>query len=274
MGFHGVGGHVHGVVHDLQEEFAAAEAIHVQDIDGFFTGLNVGISASGSKQLAATCIEQHHSCDVLVVAGSDRQGVAGHTVGDIHQFRGSVVHHSGEGHGSALAQCVPVGIALSIYVVLRSQSQLGDNAIAFFQVGNRPAHAHGHGGVDPVTLIDEIVGACHRAGFFASQHVSIAIGDPIAGVGGVADNSAVPHVELVTADAVDGVTLRLVALVGDHRVAAKQIGRVGVVAVDNGNGVAVGDAHVGITGLVTSQIFCIGTDVKHGGFSPAAIEAQ
>ena len=39
MGFHGVGGHVHGVVHDLQEEFAAAEAIHVQDIDGFFTGL-------------------------------------------------------------------------------------------------------------------------------------------------------------------------------------------------------------------------------------------
>lgn len=38
---------------------------------------------------------------------------------------------------AALAQCVPVGIALSIYVVLRSQSQLGDNAIAFFQVGNR-----------------------------------------------------------------------------------------------------------------------------------------
>ncbi len=86
-------------------------------IDGFFTGLNVRVGAGGGKQLVATGVKQHHGCDVLVVAGSDRQGVAGHAIGDVQQFRGGVVHHSGEGHGSAFAQCIPVGVAFGIYVV-------------------------------------------------------------------------------------------------------------------------------------------------------------
>ena len=119
-----IGGLVHGIVIDLQQEAGAVDVLEIQGVFRFGVRRNVLNCANPHQVIGAAAVKQNHAGHILVVLGGYGQGLAGmvddHRVA-ANQFRGSVVDDHGDRQRSTLTQCIPIDEAFAVLVVFGGQ---------------------------------------------------------------------------------------------------------------------------------------------------------
>ncbi len=271
---HLIGGDVHGIVIDLQQELVAVNAVQIQDIFVCFAGFGILFRAAVGINLGAGIVVQRRSRHILVILGRHGHGVVRQADGEIQQLRRGVIHHHGDCQRRALAQGVPVHIAFRVHIVLGRQSQPELQLIAFRSLSGFELRVQGVAGVAPVAAVCIVVSAVDSTGEgFGHDLAGGQVQRLIMGGRGVPDGYKADLADLVAIFTVDGVALGHVGIIRHQGVAAKVV--IGAVAavVDRG-GVDIIAAHIGFPDLIARDILLVGADVKHGSIGPVAIEAQ
>ena len=286
-----VGGHVVGVVEDLDEELLA---VGVGGGQGELVGVahvGVGDGAGGGEDLPAAAVEEGHAGDVLVILGLHGDGGA-LALAQLHiqDLGGGVVDADGGGEGGAVAQGIPVGLLFHhVGVVLGGQSDGGGETLTLIQAAGDEVDGETVVGVDPhgEEHHDTVVGSVVGAGEALEQHVAVHVGHLHAAGGGVADGGELIAVDLIAIGVVDGGALGVGDLLGVHGVAAQQVAVAGIAVILHLQGVVAGGGDllavhvdslaltgVGGADLLAGQLLLDGAQLEHGGVGPAAVEAQ
>ena len=202
---------------------------------------------------------------------------------DVLHLRGSVIHHSRDPEGSALAQRFPVhnGVSIRIVgdVVFRRQSQGNLQLVPLTGALGAETDSEAIACVQPLAVIAVVIGSGNAAREGLCQDFSPFAQVPYleAGCRRIPNGRKVDVADLVPIYTVDGVALRHIMLVLHHRVAAEVIA--GARCLDIGNQEAVAtDAivviQVGIPFLIAHDVFGAAAYVIHRGVRPVAVEAQ
>ena len=278
LGLDLVGGSVHGVVINLQQEVGTIDRAQIQsEFHGIACGLG-GIGATVGVQVLTVDVVQGNSCDVLVVGSGDSQDIA---VGvDIHIVHSgsSVVDDHGHGESSAVAQCIEVYITFCVNVVLGNQGQTDVNGGTLLNVGLQ-TQAQGVVGAVPVAAVGVIVGRADLADVLAPVDLTgLGVDHLEVGVSCITDGGEAQLGQGIAADHAECVTLGHVGGVGDHGVAAEPVLAIHVGVLDQQTVVLAlcesGAVQVGKTILQTMGEFHVGALVEHGGIGPVAVECQ
>ena len=271
--FDQVGGGIHGVVVDLNQELLAVDAI---EGEGIFSGLalfNVLLGAGGSQTAGAGLVVQAGGGDVLVVGSNDGHGVVDHVNTDTLQLGGSVINDQVNRPGSTLAQSIPIHIAVAVDVVFGNQGEGHGERIVFSGVLQGEVCLQDHHGVLPAVELIGVVGHVDGAGLLIQKNCAGGVvHSHDTGLVSMTDGSKANAVDIVSG--VDGVTLGHIDRVGDDRVAAQRVVVVGVVGVADLEIVAPLQTGVGDTGILAGFVGGPGAYVKHGGVGPVAEEAE
>ena len=268
-----ISGSVHSIIVDLNQELLAVDAIQGEGIRSHLTLFDVLLGAYGSQATGAGLVIQSSSGNVLIVGSRDGHGVVHHIHTDTLQFRGSVVNNQLHGSSSTLTQSVPIHIASFIDVVLRNQREGHRNLIALSSLLQGEVCFQRHHGILPAVNLIGVVGHIDGAGLLIQEHVASSLVDyDNAGLVSMTDGGKANTVNVVTR--VNGVTLRHINGVSNHRIAAQCVVIVGVIRISDLEFVATQNTSIRNTGILASVVGGPHAHVKHGRICPVAIETQ
>ena len=275
LNVHLVGGSIHGIVSNLQQELLAVDILQVQRKALCLTRLCIRSSALEGQSSCATCIIQNGSSQIAVVAGLHRHGVTHQANRHILQNRRGVINDGRNLQGSTFTQSIPVHGAILLDIQLRRQSQGQLNGVPFLQTCGSPVQIQTIASLLPGVRTTVVEGCAHSAWLSRGQHfASCRVGHSEPGSTRIPDGCKVQFAELIAPLAVDGVPLRHILLVGNQGVAAKIVHRTGLVPISDAQGVCVDIAQIGYANFFPRGIFHAGTNIKHGAVGPVAIECQ
>ena len=281
-----IAGDVSGVVVNLDLQAVRAEpAVFVQivvaeDAIHRFAFAGVKIRVDQIQQLAPV-VEHGDGGDVAVILCRKLKGIpraalgivaVDHHVADLGR---GVVDHGGIGHGSAVAQRVPIHAAVFVHVVLGRVGKVEGDLVALLEAFGRIVRLNGIGGPVPGALVHVIERAFHGPADAFIHHFAVSVRYEEAGGRGVADQRGLYAVERIRG--IEGVALRQIIFVVHGGVAFKII-RIGIASVFHKEALHAGIIlifhHVGISVHQVEIILEHGTHIGHGGLGPVAVVAE
>ncbi len=279
-----IGGDVHGIVIDLQQERLADDLTHIQTDMLRLTGSFL-IRRDIGQRLRAGRIIQSDDGDILVVLRCDVKGAVHQTDGHVLDLRSRVVDGGHRAQARAPAESVPVIGTVGLAVILRSQHKgdvdrraLGELLAVGLRTG--PAEVHGLLRVLPASAVGIVEGGGNRAKIlFYIDLTGLRIGDDILGIARITDGGKVELEDLIAVLVVQGVARGHILVVLGKRVAEVVVLAV-LVGILDGDHVAehvgrtVGIREIRVAGLLLVPVLGQRALIEHGGIGPVAIEAQ
>ena len=282
LGVDFVGGAVHGIVIDLQQEAGAVNLAQIQNILTCLACYGIHLGAFQHIDILAILVQQSHSGHILVVSNADVQRVVEQTQSHVIQDGSSVIHSHVHIQSRTVAQSGPIHIAVLVNIVLGDQGNTHIQQGVLGHIGG--AHIGGQFPVSvlPNTAVDVEIGGADSAQAFSDQvFTGGGIYDVIEGSCGITDGGKADGADHIAIGCADGVTLGHINSVLNDGVATEVVFLQRIIAVADKEAIyQTGVVHIALVQVGSAVLFAgelillVRALIEHGRIGPVAVEAQ